>query len=175
MLWFTAISPCTILADHWKEVGCVPFSPTLTIFINTNKILSQSSFLKAEQTQVTHSFLTGEMLQALYHLCGPLLDSLQEISVFFVPWSPELDTIVQVRLDQARVEGENHLPWLSWPPGHAAGSFSCTDLLEFIKWCWKSERIKLLHAEQLYYRTVFAFLFCRHKAKGDDMQWENLT
>jgi len=38
-----------------------------------------------------------EMFLALYHLCGPLLDSLQEILVFFVPGSPELDTILQVR------------------------------------------------------------------------------
>ena len=56
--------------------------PTLKIFININKITSES-FLKAEQTQIAQRFLTGEMLQALYHLCDPPLDSLQEIPVFF--------------------------------------------------------------------------------------------
>jgi len=88
-------------------VGHAPLTPTLKIFININKIPSQSSFLKAEQTQFAQPFLIGEMLQALYHLCGPLLDSLP---VFFVLGSPELDTVLQVRTDQGTVEGEDHLP-----------------------------------------------------------------
>ena len=73
-------------------------SPTLKIFLNINKIPSQSSFLKAEQTQVTQPFLIVEILQAVYHLCGPLLDSLQEIPVFFVPGSPELATILSTQV-----------------------------------------------------------------------------
>ena len=84
--------------------------PTLKILININQILSESSFLKAEQTRVSQPFIIGEMLQAPYHLCGPLLDSFQEIHVFFAPGSSELDTILQVRPDQGRVEGEDHLP-----------------------------------------------------------------
>ncbi len=82
----------------------------LKIFININRILSQSSFLKAEQTQITQPFLIGEMLQPPYYLCGPPLDSFQEIPVFFVPGSPELDALLQVRPDQGRVEREDHLP-----------------------------------------------------------------
>ena len=85
-------------------------SPTLKIFLNINKIPSQSSFLKAEQTQVTQPFLIVEILQAVYHLCGPLLDSFEEIPVFFVSRSPELDTVLQVRPDQGRVEGKDHHP-----------------------------------------------------------------
>ena len=50
-----------------KEVGHVPLTPTLWIFINIHEITSESSFLKAELTQVTQPFLTGEMSQALYH------------------------------------------------------------------------------------------------------------
>ena len=84
-------------------------NPTLKIFINT-KITSESYFLKAEQTQVAQPFLIGEMLQALYHLCGPPLDSLQEIPVFFILGSPGLDAVLQVRLDQGRVGWEEHLP-----------------------------------------------------------------
>jgi len=72
--------------------------------------------LKAEQNQVAQPFLVREVLQALYHLHGPLLESLQEIPVFFVPRSPELDTKLQVRPDQSRAEGEDHLPS---PAGHA--------------------------------------------------------
>jgi len=70
---------------------------------------SESSFLKAEQTQFTQPFLIGEVLQALHDLCGPPLDFLQEILVCLIPGSPELDTVLQVRPDQGRVEGEDHL------------------------------------------------------------------
>jgi len=64
MLQFMAISACPVLTDHWKEVGYVPLTPTLKLFININKITSESSFLKAEQTQFAQPFLTEEMLQA---------------------------------------------------------------------------------------------------------------
>jgi len=60
-------------------------------------------------TQFSQPFHIGEMLQALYHLCDPPLDSFWEVPVFFVPESLELDTLLQVRPDQGRVEGEDHL------------------------------------------------------------------
>jgi len=40
MLKFMAVSPCPVPTDCWKEVGHVPLTPTLKIFININKILS---------------------------------------------------------------------------------------------------------------------------------------
>jgi len=51
------------------------------------------------------------------HLCGPPLDSLQQVHVFPVPRSPELDTGLQVGSHQSGVEGQNPLPR---PAGHAA-------------------------------------------------------
>jgi len=83
--------------------------PTCCIIIDIDQIPSQSS-LKAEQTQVTQPFIIREVLQALYHFCGPQLDSLQEIPDFLSLGSPELDTVLQVRPDQDRVEGEDNLP-----------------------------------------------------------------
>ncbi|XP_052520385.1 uncharacterized protein LOC128071565 isoform X3 [Tympanuchus pallidicinctus] len=56
------------------------------------------------------------MLQALHHLRGPPLDSFQEIPVFFLLGSPELDAVLQMRPYQDVVEGEDHLPR---PAGHA--------------------------------------------------------
>ena len=118
MLQFMAISLYPVPTDSSKEIGHVPLIPTLKIHININQNTSESSFLKAEQTQVTQCFLTEEMpfIQALYHLCGPLLDSIQEISVF-VRGSPELDTVLQVRPDHGGVYGKDHLPRTA---GHAA-------------------------------------------------------
>jgi len=49
------------------------------------------------------------MLQALYHLCGPSLESFQEIPVFLVLGSSELDTVLQMFPHQRKVEGEDHL------------------------------------------------------------------
>lgn len=63
------------------EVGHVSLTPTLKMFININKITSEFSFLKTEQAQFAQPFLTGQMLQAFYHLCGPPLDSLQQLPV----------------------------------------------------------------------------------------------
>jgi len=65
MLQFMVISPSPVPTDCWKKVGHVSLTPTLKIFININKITSQSSFLKAEQTQFAQPFLVGEMLYIL--------------------------------------------------------------------------------------------------------------
>ena len=71
MLQFMVISPCPVPTDCWKEVGHVPLNPTLKIFININQIPSQSSFLKAEQTQVAQPFLIREVLQGLLSSSSP--------------------------------------------------------------------------------------------------------
>ena len=52
-----------------------------------------SSFFQAEQIQVTQPFHIWELLQALNHLGGPLLDSFKGIPVFFELGSPEWDTV----------------------------------------------------------------------------------
>ena len=90
--------------------------PTLKIFININKITSES-FLKAEQTQIAQRFLTGEMLQPSDHLHGHPLDQLQQLHVLLVLGAPELDTVLQVGSHENSVEGQNHLPQ---PPGHTS-------------------------------------------------------
>ena len=49
-------------------------------------------------------FFTGEMLQALYSLCGPLLDSLQQFPVFLVLRSPILDRVLQMWSHEGTVD-----------------------------------------------------------------------
>ena len=74
-------------------------------------IRSPPSLLPFQQVQVSQPFLMREMLQDLYHLCGPILDSLdQQFPVFFELQSPELDIVLQMLPHQGRVEGEDHLP-----------------------------------------------------------------
>lgn len=80
--------------------GAHPIDLTPTLWILSYAILSQSSLLQAEQTQVSQPFVIQEMLQALYHFCHLLPDFLQEIPVcflfFFDLMSPELDTVLQM-------------------------------------------------------------------------------
>ncbi|KAK4824839.1 hypothetical protein QYF61_020212 [Mycteria americana] len=51
------------------------------------------------------------------HFCGPPLDLLQQVHVFPVLRTPELDTVLQVGSHQSGVEGQDHLPQ---PAGHAS-------------------------------------------------------
>ncbi|KAK4824005.1 hypothetical protein QYF61_009219 [Mycteria americana] len=59
----------------------------------------------------------GEVFHPSDHFCGPPLDPLQQVHVFPVLRSPELDAVLQVGSHQSRVEGQNPLPQ---PAGHAA-------------------------------------------------------
>jgi len=55
--------------------------------------IPQPSFPRPEQPQVTQPFLTQEMLQALYHLCDPLLHPFWETPIRYELGSPELGTV----------------------------------------------------------------------------------
>ncbi|KAK4823599.1 hypothetical protein QYF61_003799 [Mycteria americana] len=58
-----------------------------------------------------------KVFQPSDHFCGPPLDPLQQVHVFPVLRTPELDAVLQVGSHQSRVEGQNHLPR---PAGHAS-------------------------------------------------------
>ena len=77
----------------------------------------EPSLLQAEQAQLSQPFLVGEVLQPLDHFGGPPLAPLQQVHVFPVLRSPDLDTGLQVGSHQRRVEQQNPL---SRPAGHAS-------------------------------------------------------
>ena len=66
---------CTLLKRVWP---CPFASHTLGIYRHWSDPLSQSSFLKAEQSLFAQPILIREVPQAHYHLCGPPLESFQE-------------------------------------------------------------------------------------------------
>lgn len=77
-------------------------SPTLSPQILTlTRSSSQLLLLKAEKSHLPQPFVVREMLLFLHHLCIPLLDSLQELLVYFVLKSPELDMEFQICLTRA--------------------------------------------------------------------------
>ena len=64
--------------------------------------------LQAKETQLPQFFLLREMLQSLNHFCGSVLDSLKTFLVLCELRVRELDTILQMRSHQGRVEGEEN-------------------------------------------------------------------
>ncbi|KAK4827937.1 hypothetical protein QYF61_022552 [Mycteria americana] len=91
-----------------------------TTLIVKNFFLTSSLNLpsfSAEQPQLSQPVLIGEVLHPLDHFCGPPLDPLQQVRVFPVLRTPELDAVLQVGSHQSRVEGQNRLPR---PAGHAS-------------------------------------------------------
>ncbi|KAK4826170.1 hypothetical protein QYF61_006032 [Mycteria americana] len=60
------------------------------------KVSPEPSLLQAEQPQLSQPVFTGEVLQPSDHLCGPLLDSLQQLHVLLTLGTPELNAVVQM-------------------------------------------------------------------------------
>lgn len=58
--------------------------------------LPESPLLQAEQSQLSQPLLTGEVLQVLDQLLGPLLDSFQYIQVSLVLRCPELEAALHI-------------------------------------------------------------------------------
>lgn len=61
------IASGSLTEHHWKESGHVFLAPSLQISTYIDEV---------PQTQLSQTFLIGEMLQSLHHLQGPLLDFL---------------------------------------------------------------------------------------------------
>ena len=62
VLHFMAISACSVHTGHWKEVGHVPLTSILKIFINTNKILSYSSQSWTDPEKTSEESKEGKIL-----------------------------------------------------------------------------------------------------------------
>jgi len=103
----TATSVSNIVSQN-NKIGGATFGADL-ICVSIVKILSQSSLLWPEESQVSQPFLVREMLQAPNHLCWPTT-GLSGSSLSFEQRSAELDTVLQMWPHQSRVEGEDHLP-----------------------------------------------------------------
>ena len=62
----------------------------------SQKVSPKPSVLQAEQPQLYQPLLIGEVFHLCDHFCGPLLDPLQQVHVFPVLRTPELDAVLQV-------------------------------------------------------------------------------
>lgn len=93
---FVSIFSCPVNGHHfYTPPGCLLFTPSLPIFLNTEEIPLSCCF-SGLNSPSSRSLLTGEMLQTI-SLGGPSLIALQYLSP--VLGRPELDTALQVNMD----------------------------------------------------------------------------
>ena len=79
-------------------------------------IRSLQTLLQDEESQLSHPVLTGKVLHSFDHFCCPPLDTLQQVKIPPVLRTEQLDTLLQMRSHQHRVEGQDHFPQ---PADHA--------------------------------------------------------
>jgi len=94
------------------RASCVPVCAHRLFFLALGTALQSPSsisaqgwappapLLQAKQPQLSQLLFTPEVLQALHHLAGPLLDSLQHVWVSLVLGGPKLDPAHQARPHQ---------------------------------------------------------------------------
>jgi len=85
------------------------------VVVESDKVPPQPPLLKTKQPQFPQPLLIRLVLQTPLEPRCPPLDTLQHLEVFLVVRGPKLNTVLQVRPHQCRVQVHNHLPA---PAGH---------------------------------------------------------
>ncbi|KAK4823524.1 hypothetical protein QYF61_003033 [Mycteria americana] len=91
-------------------------TPSFQVVVENDEVSPQPPFLQAKQPQFPQPLPIRLVLQTLHQLRCPSLDTLQPLNVSLVGGGPKLNTVVEVRPHQCRVQGHNHFPT---PAGHA--------------------------------------------------------
>ena len=78
---------------------------------------SPQSLLQAKQAQLPQPFFIREVLQPSDHPCGPGLGPLQQLHIFLVLGTPDLDAVLQMGPHEEKVEWDNPH---TLPAGHPA-------------------------------------------------------
>ncbi|KAK4822662.1 hypothetical protein QYF61_019029 [Mycteria americana] len=111
-----AISSCPITCYLGEETDPHLSTTSFQVVVESHKVSPQPPFLQAKQSQLPQPLLIRLVLQTLHQLRCPSLDSLQHLNVSLVVGGPKLNTVVEVRPHQCRVQGHDHFPS---PAGHA--------------------------------------------------------
>ncbi|KAK4831678.1 hypothetical protein QYF61_018675 [Mycteria americana] len=111
-----AISSCPITCYLGEETDPHLSTTSFQVVVESDEVSPQPPFLQAKQPQLPQPLLIRLLLQTLHQLRCPSLDSLQPLNVPLVVGGPKLNTVVEVRPHQCRVQGHDHFPS---PAGHA--------------------------------------------------------
>ncbi|KAK4810173.1 hypothetical protein QYF61_010485 [Mycteria americana] len=105
-----AISSCPITCYLGEETDPHLSTTSFQAVVESNKASPQPPFLQAKQSQLPQPLLIRLLLQTLHELRCPSLDSLQHLNIPLVVGGPKLNTVLEVRPHQCRVQGHNHFP-----------------------------------------------------------------
>ncbi|GAB0186314.1 hypothetical protein GRJ2_001096700 [Grus japonensis] len=119
LMQLKTISSHPITCYLGEETNTHLATTSFQVAVETNKVAPQPPFLQAKQPQFPQPLLIRLVLQTLHQLCCPSLDTLQHLNVFLVVRGPKLNTVLEVRPHQCRVQGDNHFPT---PAGHGYGA-----------------------------------------------------
>ncbi|KAK4810625.1 hypothetical protein QYF61_007362 [Mycteria americana] len=111
-----AISSCPITCYLGEETDPHLSTTSFQVVEESDKVSPQPPFLQAKQSQLPQPLLIRLLLQTLHQLRCPSLHTLQYLNIPLVVGGPKLNTVVEVRPHQCRVQGHNHFPS---PAGHA--------------------------------------------------------
>ena len=113
---FKTIAPCTVSTGLVKKSFSVFLISNLCILKGCNKVCLEPSLLPLKNSKSLS--LSSQVFQTSDHFHGPPLKLFQQVQVFLVLGTPELDTVLQVWSHCSGVEGQNHLSRLLWHAGH---------------------------------------------------------
>lgn len=91
--------PCAYCAlvlplDTPKDFGSIFFIPSQQVFVHSEEIPPDPSLPQPKQFQLSQLLLLCQMLQLLHPLCGPLLNSFQDVYVSLVLGSTEWELVL---------------------------------------------------------------------------------
>ncbi|KAM9656072.1 uncharacterized protein ACIBXB_008597 [Morphnus guianensis] len=104
------------VSSHLTEDTSTHLTTTpLQVVVESDKASPQPPFFQTKQPQFPQLLLIRLVLQAPHQLGCPSLDTLQHLNDFPVVRGPKVNTVLEVRPHQCRVQGNNHFPA---PAGH---------------------------------------------------------
>ena len=132
---------------------------SLQVLEGLSEVFLEISLFKVKKAQLPRPFSIGEKLQPFDHLCGLLLDLLQQF--FLVLGAQGLDVILQMEPHKGRVEGHNPLPFRAGHLSFAAAQESvglpgckCT-LLAHVQNMQVFLYRAAAHWDEFFFRSVF--------------------
>jgi len=112
---FEAICSHPITSYLGEETNTCLTTASSQVVVESEKVYPQPPLLQTKQPHFPQPLLIRLVLQTLHQPRCPSLDMLQQLNALLVLRRPKLNTVLQVRPHQCRVQGHDHL---STPAGH---------------------------------------------------------
>lgn len=105
-----AIPSCPITGYLGEDTNPQLPTPSFQVVVESNKVSPELPLLQTKQPQFPQSLPIRPVFQTLHQFCSPSLDMVQGLNVFLEVRGPKVNTVLDVRPHQSRVQGDDHLP-----------------------------------------------------------------